>query len=536
MTGSRYKILAKQSLPVIIAMLSFAVLITGSTIFNNYKKAIFENDLKTRLHEILMIKKSKMEKALYSRIHYPRSIAAYVSVNPDITSGEFYDLAQQLIKNDSIISSMALSKNCIINAIYPLKGHEAAIGLNLLSHPERKDIVEKTIQTHKTFTAGPVELIEGGIAFISYTPIFSKTTADTNNFWGVTDIVFKQDMLLEQANLKESESGFLFALRGYNGQGNDGAIWWGDEQVFEQNPLTINITLPYGTWVLAAIPELGWSTYFNQDKTIHILLVFSSFIISILIWLISRSFVKIVKSEQNLKEVVATKDKFFSIIAHDLRSPFNILLGFSDLLETRYEYLDEAQRKKFIIEINKSSKITLELIENLLLWAKSQSNKISIVKNDLNAKDLIGEAITVNMPNAKKKNISVEISVSEDLIVYADEFTIKTVIGNLFNNAIKFTHKNGEIKISAFQKENFIEVSISDNGIGIPPDILSKLFRIEENVSRLGTEKEKGTGLGLMLCKEFIDGHNGSIWVESDPNIDGKEVSTTFYFTLPYSD
>ncbi|MFK5854523.1 MAG: ATP-binding protein [Bacteroidota bacterium] len=338
---------------------------------------------------------------------------------------------------------------------------------------------------------------------------------------------------MEQANLKESELGFLFAIRGYNGQGNNGAIWWGDEKVFEHNPITIDIDLPYGSWVLAAIPEIGWASYLNQDKTIKVLLAISSLIISILIWLISRSFIKIIKSEQNLKAVVATKDKFFSIIAHDLISPFNIILGYSELLKTQYDDLNENQRKKFIYEIDKSSKITFELLENLLLWAKSQSNKLDIVKKDLKVKKLIDDALKVYIPSAQKKNISIEIRVSEDLIINADEFTISTVIANLFNNAIKFTHKNGKIKISAIQKEGFAEISISDNGIGIPSEILPKLFRIENNVSRLGTEDERGTGLGLIICKEFIEEHNGKIWVESDLASHGKGVGSTFYFTLP---
>ncbi|MFK5854522.1 MAG: CHASE domain-containing protein [Bacteroidota bacterium] len=165
MIGSKLNILVKKSLPLVIALLSFSILLTGSFIFTNYKQDILEKDMKARLSEILMTKKSKLEKALYSRIHYTKSVAAYVSVVPDISNSEFYNLAQQLIDNDSVISTMALSKNCILNAIYPLVGHEAAIGLNLLSHPERREIVEKTIETHSTFIAGPVELIEGGIAF-----------------------------------------------------------------------------------------------------------------------------------------------------------------------------------------------------------------------------------------------------------------------------------------------------------------------------------------------------------------------------------
>lgn len=509
----KFKKRIQKALPLLIALISFSILAISAFSYSNYKKDYWEKDVKARLFEMLMTKKTLLEKALYSRVHYTKSVAAYVSLKPDVSTIEFCNLAAELINKDSVISTMALSKDCIINAIFPREGHEAAIGLDLLAHPERKEIVEKTIETHKTFIAGPVQLVEGGIAFISYTPIFDKTTSKINDFWGVTDIVIYQDKLLEEAALVERESGFIFSLRGYNGSGKQGAIWWGNESVFDQNPVTVNIELPYGTWVLAAVPEIGWSSYLNQDRVVLFLLIFSSFIISILIWLISRSLVKIkeneqelsaifhsmdsliieydnegnylkipstntrlltrpkeellqkniydiftkekaaffhqaiqeclktkemvqieyslqigaekkwfatriswkseqsvifhavditeqknsrekiIESEKRLKDLNHTKDKFFSIIAHDLKSPFNIILGYSDLLKSEYDQLEPDQRKKLINSIDESSKNAFDLVENLLLWANSQRDNIKLSIEPLNLKRLIVESI-----------------------------------------------------------------------------------------------------------------------------------------------
>lgn len=646
----KFKKRIQKALPLLIALISFSILAISAFSYSNYKKDYWEKDVKARLFEMLMTKKTLLEKALYSRVHYTKSVAAYVSLKPDVSTIEFCNLAAELINKDSVISTMALSKDCIIDAIFPREGHEAAIGLDLLAHPERKEIVEKTIETHKTFIAGPVQLVEGGIAFISYTPIFDKTTSKINDFWGVTDIVIYQDKLLEEAALVERESGFLFSLRGYNGSGKEGAIWWGKESVFDQNPVTVNIELPYGTWVLAAVPEIGWSSYLNQDRVVLFLLIFSSFIISILIWLISRSLVKIkeneqelsaifhsmdsliiefdnegnylkipstntrlltrpkeellqkniydiftkekaaffhqaiqeclknkemvqieyslqigaekkwfatriswkseqsvifhavditeqkitrekiIESEKRLKDLNRTKDKFFSIIAHDLKSPFNIILGYSDLLKSEYDQLEPDQRKKLINSIDESSKNAFDLVENLLLWANSQRDNIKLSIEPLNLKKLIVESIEVHQPAAENKNINIEINVPHQLNINADIFTLRTIIANLFNNAIKFSYKKGNIKISAKQIDDAIEICIVDNGIGIPAEILPKLFKIDENVSTLGTENEKGTGLGLLLCKEFVDKYSGKIWAESELDKGAK-----FYFTIPVS-
>lgn len=528
MIESKITRVIKQSIPFLIGVFSFSILITGSILFSNYRKTIWENDTKNRLYEILMTKKTKLEKGLYSRINNTRCVAAYVSLNPNISNSEFYNLAEELINNDSVISSMSIARNCIINAIYPLKGHEAALGLDLLSHPKRKKIVEKTIETQSTFIAGPVELVEGGIAFISYTPVFDKSSTKINNFWGVTDIVFNLDMLFNEAELKECELGFVFAIKGYNGQIDNDTVWWGDSKVFEKNPITIVVDLPYGSWILAATPEIGWPAYINKNNVILILLILSSSIISLLIWLFSRTMVKIIKSEKELKILNSTKDKVFSIIAHDLRTPFNSILGLADLLNTKYKEYSEAERKDYINRIYSTSRSAYELLENLLLWATNQQDKVEFLKNNINLKNTINEAIDVYMPGLEQKNITLNINVSDSTTVNADKFTLKTIIGNLFNNAIKFTKPSGNIVINAYQEHEFTQISITDNGVGIPKDIIPKLFLIEENITTLGTKNEKGTGLGLLICKEFIDNHKGEIWVESTL---GK--GSTFHFTIP---
>lgn len=238
--------------------------------------------------------------------------------------------------------------------------------------------------------------------------------------------------------------------------------------------------------------------------------------------------IKINELSQKLKDINATKDKFFSIIAHDLKAPFNSLLGFSDLLVNDYNELSDSTRLKYIKLVNDSLVSEMKLLENLLEWARIQQGRIEINKQKLKLKTLITESIEPYLPNVINKGINVEIEVNDEIEFYADLNSIKTVVRNLFNNAYKFTKEGGEIVFSVSQNNDNIDIYIKDNGIGMSKEKLEKLFSIADNQSTPGTKGEKGTGLGLILSMEFINRNNGQLFVESEV---GK--GTIFKITLP---
>lgn len=224
---------------------------------------------------------------------------------------------------------------------------------------------------------------------------------------------------------------------------------------------------------------------------------------------------EIQKSLLKLKEANATKDKFFNIIAHDLKNPFNIIQGYAEILNTEYENFDEVERKRMIKEIDRSSNVTYRLLENLLMWSRSQRKKITVKPEKLNLRLLILNNFNLYQGNANKKNINLLNYVNEEVFINADQFTIETVIGNLLNNAIKFTPENGKITFTCSEKQNQVQLVIEDNGVGMNEETINNLFRIDETNSTLGTNNEKGTGLGLLVCKEFLDINNVGIEVES---------------------
>jgi PAS domain S-box-containing protein len=234
------------------------------------------------------------------------------------------------------------------------------------------------------------------------------------------------------------------------------------------------------------------------------------------------------ESEARLRELNATKDKFFSIIAHDLKSPFNSIIGFSNLLTRQIQEKDYKGIGRYAVIIQNSSQNAMSLLLNLLEWSRAQVGKMEFNLQHLDVVSLINEAIRLLEDAAVQKSITIYTELPSALFVYADKAMIATILRNLISNAIKFTDVGGEVVISAKQKPDELLITVSDNGVGISLDTIEKLFRIDQNHTTLGTSKEKGTGLGLILCKEFIEKHGGKIWVDSEV---GK--GSRFCFTIP---
>lgn len=236
----------------------------------------------------------------------------------------------------------------------------------------------------------------------------------------------------------------------------------------------------------------------------------------------------LMESEASLRELNATKDRFFSIIAHDLKSPFNGILGFCKLLgnevhEKNYELVEE-----YANSIHNASQLAMDLLSNLLVWSRSQTGKIKFNPENYDLEVLIYQATELLNDTAQQKSICIFPKIQQNCTVFVDKNMISTVLRNLISNGIKFTKPGGAIRISAQQKEDEWIVSVADNGVGICNEAIDKLFHIEYSYSTLGTQKEVGTGLGLLLCNEFITMHGGKIWVESEV---GK--GSTFNFSIP---
>lgn len=228
-----------------------------------------------------------------------------------------------------------------------------------------------------------------------------------------------------------------------------------------------------------------------------------------------------------LEESNANKDKFFSLIAHDLKSPMTGFLSLAELFENTDDMQPE-QFKEFIRQFRASAENLFQLLENLLTWARIQRGLIEHAPQWANLGDMIHQNITLMAQNARQKKIALVNSVAREVFVYADTHMLEAIIRNLLSNALKFTKPGGSVDITTADAGDFVTVSVSDNGIGMTEEKCVKLFQIGMKIQSKGTADEKGTGLGLILCREFVEKNGGAIGVESRP-----ERGTTVWFTLP---
>ena len=243
--------------------------------------------------------------------------------------------------------------------------------------------------------------------------------------------------------------------------------------------------------------------------------------------IIARQNVQVKNLNTALKETLASKDKFFSIIAHDLKQPFNTLLGFSDLLLKTIDEKEKEQIKEMVKHIFNSSVQGFELLNNLLEWARSQTGRIKVKPESLQITSISSRVVDLVSDAANKKNIELAVDGDSTLSAWADRKMVETVLRNLISNSIKFTKPGGKIIIACTDKQDYIELYVEDNGVGMKKENLDNLFKIATHASTRGTENESGTGLGLLLCMEFINKQGGEIWAESEPGEGSK-----FSFTL----
>lgn len=245
--------------------------------------------------------------------------------------------------------------------------------------------------------------------------------------------------------------------------------------------------------------------------------------------LLERQKKEIEEAKEMLVQLNATKDKLFTIISHDLKNPMNSIFGFSEILIEELPKLRDEEIIDHLKIINSVSKQTCDLLDNLLVWSRSQTNDIEFRPSEIYLKNLLPDCISLVNGQASYKKVEIEIlPINHNGIVLGDLQMIKTILRNLLTNAIKFSKPDSKVRIAVNERDIYYEITVSDSGIGIDKNKIDRLFEIATNTTTSGTSLEPGTGFGLIICKEFVEKNGGKIWCESEVNIGSK-----FKFTLP---
>jgi len=244
---------------------------------------------------------------------------------------------------------------------------------------------------------------------------------------------------------------------------------------------------------------------------------------------IIRDITQMKQQEKELQELIATRDKFFNIIAHDLRNPFNTILGFSEILKKSAEDSDSSRTRLYAEKVHRSAKRTYELINDLLQWSRLQTGKMQFQADNIRLCTVVSHVEELLKASLEQKQLQLENHFPPEMQLYADRFMLETILRNLISNAIKYSYNQKLIRIHATEHARETVIAVEDQGVGIDPEKIDALFQIDNQFTTPGTQNEVGSGLGLMLCKEFVEKHGGRIWAESEP-----EKGSVFLFSLPH--
>jgi signal transduction histidine kinase len=483
-------------------------------------------------------KRAVLENRFTSMTVITSTLSSYLSINKGIDSLYFSDIASNLQKQIPIFKNITLAPNNITRYVNPTEGNEGVIGFNFMEHPEQRKAAERAIETKESVIEGPYELIQGGKGFIVRSPIFVFDNLDQSvpKYWGMISMVIDYDLMKKYIREIVESDKYYIALRDGNSDYSNDEVFYGSKEAFDDvnNILKLSVTRN-NYWKIAATPKhpqnlLSFIPFRMYLLVTAIILALTS---AVYFLFLNRYRLKMLHDEkdnliQKLQESAKNQHKLYSLIAHDLRAPFSSLNGLLDFLDEDTYNLDKEARKKIVDSLRFNAKKFIGLTENLLSWARSQVDDMPFNPEIFPINSTIDECVTILKPVAAEKEISIRVNSEKTLEVFADENMISTVIRNLLSNAIKFSFMQSEITITVKGTGSEVQVSVADTGQGMSKDMASVIFEPVAGKTSVGTKGEQGSGLGLILCKEFVALHEGKIWYEEN-----KPQGCVFSFSLP---
>lgn len=517
------------------ALCLFLLLITAG--LGQLEQARFDENLHTRVTDRLSHLRARLESEINANLHLTRSLVGLIVTHPDLSQEEFQNVAQELTRGHSHLRNIGLAPGNVIRYLYPLEGNERALGLAYHENPKQWPAVARAIQSKQTVVAGPVELVQGGRAFISRTPVWTapiEKGTDERSYWGIISMVIGMDSLFQSVGLSTAESDMELALRGADGLGTQGGMIYGEASLFNHAPVLMAVKLPSGEWQLGATPKGGWaqaSPYLYWIWAIGILLAISVGLLAYT-WLTNqiRSRQQLELATQTAESANRAKSDFLATMSHEIRTPMNAIIGISDLMQSE---IDDPEQQEHLQLLQKSSNTLLELINSILDLSKIESGELTIAAEEYSPGLVLRDTLEILRGLANQKGLVLELELRPGVpqVAVGDSQRIRQILLNLIGNAIKFTEQ-GKITCSLAldpEQPNTLHYAIQDTGIGIEPNQLEQIFnkftQIESGLNR----SYGGSGLGLTIARSLAELLGGSLKVASAPG-----HGSTFSFTLPY--
>ena len=459
-------------------------------------------------------------------------------------SKEFQALSQMISDDSQIIKAIELAPDGVVKDIYPLKGNEAAFGIDMLNNPARKHEANLAMKSGQYTIAGPYELNQGGLGSLLFEPIYITDKSGEKSFWGFSILVLDWNRFLEELELdKLTDASYCYQMWKKDGNSGKKTIIAQGGDAIHKGAVQISCKVPNDTWYFEIIPHTGWVTVKQQALVFLVAVSIAVLVTAICYLMLHRKqreklyTEEIRKSAEKARKANEAKTRFLFNMSHDIRTPMNAIVGFSGLLEKSIH--DEKKSLDYIKKIRVSSDILLTIINQVLEMARIESGKITLNPESVNIREMVEAMNTVFESSLTKKSLEYQCSLNvvHDQIL-CDKTKMEEIILNVVSNSIKYTNPHGKITVSIDELDSEDEknanykVVVEDNGIGMSQDYLPHIF---EEFSREHTSTETrvaGTGLGLPIVKSLVDRMGGTIEVESE---EGKGTRFIMKFSFPVS-
>ena len=459
-------------------------------------------------------------------------------------SKEFQALSQMISDDSQIIKAIELAPDGVVKDIYPLKGNEAAFGIDMLNSPARKHEANLAMKSGQYTIAGPYELNQGGLGSLLFEPIYITDKSGEKSFWGFSILVLDWNRFLEELELdKLTDASYCYQMWKKDGNSGKKTIIAQGGDAIHKGAVQISCKVPNDTWYFEIIPHTGWVTVKQQALVFLVAVSIAVLATAICYLMLHRKqreklyTEEIRKSAEKARKANEAKTRFLFNMSHDIRTPMNAIVGFSGLLEKSLH--DEKKSLDYIKKIRVSSDILLTIINQVLEMARIESGKITLSSESVNIREMVEAMNTVFESSLTKKSLEYQCSLNvvHDQIL-CDKTKMEEIILNVVSNSIKYTNPHGKITVSIDELDSEDEknadykVVVEDNGIGMSQDYLPHIF---EEFSREHTSTETrvaGTGLGLPIVKSLVDRMDGTIEVESE---EGKGTRFIMKFSFPVS-
>ena len=459
-------------------------------------------------------------------------------------SKEFQALSQMISDDSQIIKVIEQAPDGVVKDIYPLKGNEAAFGIDMLNNPARKHEANLAMKSGQYTIAGPYELNQGGLGSLLFEPIYITDKSGEKSFWGFSILVLDLNRFLEELELdKLTDASYCYQMWKKDGNSGKKTIIAQGGDAIHKGAVQISCKVPNDTWYFEIIPHTGWVTVKQQALVFLVAVSIAVLATAICYLMLHRKqreklyTEEIRKSAEKARKANEAKTRFLFNMSHDIRTPMNAIVGFSGLLEKSIH--DEKKSLDYIKKIRVSSDILLTIINQVLEMARIESGKITLSSESVNIREMVDAMNTVFESSLTKKSLEYQCSLNvvHDQIL-CDKTKMEEIILNVVSNSIKYTNPHGKITVSIDELDSEDEknadykVVVEDNGIGMSQDYLPHIF---EEFSREHTSTETrvaGTGLGLPIVKSLVDRMGGTIEVESE---EGKGTRFIMKFSFPVS-